>query len=221
MVTDRETLLDEMLGLVPEHLHNLSGSILYSGYETLLRPSPIYLMAINPGGDPTQITTSIADHTRNMVLNQPGNYSAYINESWKGRPLGEEHVQRRTRRLLNGLGLDPRNVPATNLVFQRTPGAGDIPPERFAECWPFHRAMIEKVGARVIVCLGAPVAEHAKKVSGATWLVEDNHQPERTWIYRMHDGRAIVRGVHPVRSSDAAWQRNVSLISRALAATAT
>lgn len=218
MVTSRRELLDEMLNLVPKHLHEISGSILYSGYDAFSSPSPIYVMSINPAGDPDEITKTIAESTREMLLENRSEYSAYLDESWDGQRIGAAFVQGRMQRLLiEGLKLDPRQVPVTNLVFQRTRSAGEIPRERFAECWKFHEVMTERLGARVIVCLGKGIADHARRMAQAHEPIEENYGPD-TWIYRAIDGRVVVRGVHARRTSNAAWDGNAALIQRALQA---
>lgn len=218
MVTAKATLLEEMLRTVPAQVRDLPGSILYSGYAAFTAPSPVYLMAINPGGNPRIITTTVAQHTREVLLDTAERYSAYCDERWNGLPRGAAPVQRRIRWLLeDGLGLDPRLVPSTNLVFQRTRSASEIPPHRYDECWPFHQTMTARVDARVIVCLGA-FAEITRRVTEAHEVIEHHRAPEQTWIYRTPDGRVVVRGVHPVRSSNEAWKRNAQLISRAMSA---
>lgn len=49
------TGLETFARLVPAELWFRSGAVFYSGRAAFSRPSPIYLLGINPGGDPNEI----------------------------------------------------------------------------------------------------------------------------------------------------------------------
>lgn len=103
-----------------------SGNILYSGAETLC-PGPVYLLGLNPGGDPDdavhreQTIGSTLDRLPSKRENE------YLDVSWRERgirrPAGQAKLQRRVRRLAEMIGLDLRNVCATNLIFVRSTSA--------------------------------------------------------------------------------------------------
>jgi uracil-DNA glycosylase len=64
-------------------------------------------------------------------------------------------LQRRIRALLEGLGLSVRDVCASNLIFQRSVSAEDLPFRSLAAlCWPIHERIIEIVRPKVIITFG-------------------------------------------------------------------
>ena len=94
-----------------------SGNILYSSVETL-RPGAIYLLGLNPGGDPRRLSWQTVRKTLDALPKQVKN--EYLDVSWEGRPPGASKLQRRVRRLAEMLGLDLRAVCAANLIFVRS-----------------------------------------------------------------------------------------------------
>ena len=69
------------------------------------------------------------------------------------------------------------------------------------QCWPFHEAVIETLGVRVIVCLGRHagylVRERLDAHEAVDEFVEDNR---RRWKSRVHTnarGLAVVTLAHP------------------------
>ena len=133
--------------------------------------------------------------------------------------------------LLKGLDLDCRKVPASNLIFARSRDAEEISAEIPAladACWPFHRAVIGRLGVRVVVCLGEDADKGAKARLSADdpaagefketdWFVENNNRNWRSRVYR-NDGRvAVVQLTHP---STAVWTNSdadtTELVLRAL-----
>src|SRR5688572_15276044 len=61
-----------------------SGSILYSGSETL-RPGSIYLLGLNPGGNPTTHHDTVGSNLGVMLARTE---NAYLDESWRNCPVG-------------------------------------------------------------------------------------------------------------------------------------
>lgn len=117
-------------------------------------------------------------------------------------------MQRRVLHLLKTVGLDPGEVPASEVVFLRSTDwtkLGDF--ESLArDCWPFHQGVIERLGVRVIVCLGRKAGHWVRNRLSAhekvDEFVEDNR---RLWKSRVHtngDGLAVATLTHP---SQAAW----------------
>jgi uracil-DNA glycosylase len=68
---------------------------------------------------------------------------------------GQSPHQRRVRQIAEMLGLNIRDVFATNAVFLRSIVAEHIPiPELFDECWPVHQRFLSIVKPSLVLCLG-------------------------------------------------------------------
>ncbi len=95
-----------------------SGRILYSSVDTL-RPGDIYLLGVNPGGDPNQLDCENIEQSLNELPAQLTN--SYVDEVWrKGQSPGGHPLQQQVRWLLSYLGYEPRSVCASNLIFVRS-----------------------------------------------------------------------------------------------------
>jgi hypothetical protein len=128
-----------------------SGRILYSAAATL-RPGPIYLLGLNPGGDPATHHDTVAQSLNELPSRT---FNAYIDESWAGQPLGCSRLQRRVRWLLERLGLNVREVCAANLIFVRSSNStGSGYPTTAELCWPVHEHILRIVQPRAIVAFG-------------------------------------------------------------------
>ena len=152
-----DPLTDELVGLVPPDLRDVSGHLLYTGRDAWTDPSPLYLMGVNPGGDPDVIRETVTSSTERILRREAANWSAYRDDRWTHpsgdtRPPGTAPMQQNVLHMLSTLGLDPGTVPASNLVFVRSRAEGDIPRQQMralAEaCWPFHRGVIDRLGIR-------------------------------------------------------------------------
>jgi hypothetical protein len=130
---------------------NRSGSILYSAQSTL-RPGKLYLLGLNPGGDPTRHHT-IGEDLDKLPLR---NVNAYVHESWeRQRQAGGAPLQQRVRWLMGRLGQNVENVCASNLIFARSRDASRSDYPQLAHlCWPVHLAMLEIVRPRLIIAYG-------------------------------------------------------------------
>jgi hypothetical protein len=132
---------------------NLPGKLLYSGLQTI-KPFPLYFLGYSPGGDPRAENDPIRDH----LLNSPENWNEYIDAVWYRRgilyPPGCATLQRRATWLFGKLGFDPREVPASNLVFVRSKAIASsiVGADR---CWPLHSWIIEAVKPRAILVMGS------------------------------------------------------------------
>ena len=121
-----DSVITELLDAIPESLRGLSGTALYTGLDSWTNSSPLYLMGINPGGQPG--TDTIYGNAENLLHNGPANYSAYRDERWatgSGRLYEprQHRMQKSVLHLLDVLGLDPGLVPTSNMV---TPAAGRL-----------------------------------------------------------------------------------------------
>lgn len=229
-------LLDQILGLVPQNLREVPGSLLYSGRDAFANGSALYLMGINPGGDPIREPETVAAHARKVLRFKPANFSEYRDGCWPApghggpRPPGSAPMQQRVLHLLDTLALDPGTVPASNLVFARSRREGHIPPEQMRawaeECWPFHQAMIKRLGARVIVCFGGTVGDFVRAKVGAReksdQFTEGNNRRWTSRTFRGDGGIRVVQATHP---SIADWCNPATdmspLVMRALSGTGT
>lgn len=129
-----------------------SGNILYSGVETL-RPGPVYLLGLNPGGDPRRLLWQTLRRVLKELPSKTRN--EYLDVSWQGRPPGNSVLQRRVISLATMIGVDPRSVCAANLIFVRSKDARSCGyPEMAEVCWPVHEAILETVRPKLTVCFG-------------------------------------------------------------------
>ncbi|KRA32509.1 hypothetical protein ASD81_13210 [Nocardioides sp. Root614] len=228
---DNDNIVDKILGMVPPDLLGASGSLLYSGRDAFSGSSPLYLMGINPGGDPDELVqSSIHSDTDWMLRDRPANWSRYRDESWgPGAAPGTWKMQPRVLHLLNRLGLDPGEVPSSNLIFVRSRREADLARDHMTSmaeaCWPFHQAVIERLGVRVVVCFGGTVSGFVRGKLGANQetdrFVEVNKRNWTSRTFRAPSGLTVVQATHP---SIADWcnpNTDVSdLVARALLAAA-
>jgi len=128
-----------------------SGSILYSSHETLIA-GDVYVLGFNPGGDggnPVELSID------SMLTNTT---NAYLDESWKNHngtwDNGAAPLQKRIQWLLEGIGLNPRNVCASNLIFLQSRAAQGINYSLAEKCWPVHEAILNIVKPKLIIAFG-------------------------------------------------------------------
>ncbi len=130
---------------------NRSGEVIYSSHETL-KKGDIYLMGYNPGGAGF---ITIEDHI-DLMLSRTTN--SYLDESWTNGITtwgkGQAPLQKRIVWLLEQLEKDPRDVCASNLIFQTSKDAGGVPFSLAKMCWPVHEAVIEIVQPRLLIVFG-------------------------------------------------------------------
>lgn len=130
-------------------LANTPGKVLYSAAATLA-PYPIYFLGTNPGGSlPNTLAQSIEDMSDGS--------NEYLDYSWEGRPPGQAKLQKQVIRFLSGLGFDPRDVPASNIVMTRSTGISthhDMDGDA-VRCWPLHQIILESVQPRAILAFGS------------------------------------------------------------------
>lgn len=95
--------------------------------------SELYILGLNPGGDPaTQANETIARDLADWKA-LPGKWSAYADESWQGKAPGTHGMQPRMLHMFAMLGLDPRQVPASNVCFVRSKGEADLAAEKSSQ----------------------------------------------------------------------------------------
>lgn len=136
-------------------LANTPGKVLYSSAATL-GSFPIYFLGTNPGG---ALLSTLAQSLDGIS----SGLNEYLDYSWEGRSPGQAKLQKQVIRFLSGLGFDPRDVPASNIVMTRSTSItthqdmdGDA-----RRCWPLHQIILEAVQPRAILAFGSGVEQSA------------------------------------------------------------
>lgn len=201
-------MIEEFVKNIPPELRVKSGSVFYSGRSAFSGRKELYILGLNPGGDPIkQATETVEWHTRKVLQEKPDKWSEYSDERWGGYPKGKKGMQPRILHLLRNLGLEAGDVPSSNIIFMRSRGesglAGNL--DRLAEaCWPFHRAVIERIRPRVVLCFGGKAGNFVKKKTGAmkpvNRFVERNRRGWTSVSYSGHEGLKVVVATHPGRA---------------------
>lgn len=203
-------MIDELYRSVPTHLLNESGTVFYSGRDAFSNPSRLYLLGLNPGGSPIeQVGETLSWHSDRVLHNEPANWSAYRDESWRGEVPGTSGMQPRVLHALSELGLDPGRVPSSNLIFVRTAREVGLKGRIFAladACWAFHERVIDTLEIDVVLCFGRTSGEWVRSKLGANELVEtfveNNARRWKSQSFRNKSGAGVVVATHP---SIAAW----------------
>ena len=178
--------IDHLVSLIPKTLVHESGKVFYSGRIAFSGKAPLYILGLNPGGNPEeQALETVENHTRQVLTEFPDNWSAYRDEIWKGASPGSYGMAPRILHLLQELGLDPGVVPSSNLIFVRSRREKQIKKRltTLADlCWPFHAQVLTALSPRVILCLGSAAGKYVRKKLGANRLIaEFVEQNKRRW----------------------------------------
>jgi hypothetical protein len=197
---------------------DLSGDVLYSS-ATTLRPGRVYLLGHNPGGSPEQKMS--ANIRRSLETLPTKIMNNYLDQSWGGRPVGASPLQVRVKWLLESLGLDPREVAASNLIFPRSQDAAASRFVEFAElCWPVHEQILDFMKPSLVIAFGnseySPYTFLARKYSAnsevripsghGTWVCRAFVVPGRFGVVGLpHLSRYKVTGHHHV----VAWIKSI------------
>lgn len=200
-------MIGDFLDLVDSSLLLRSGRVFYSGRAAFAAPSRLYVLGLNPGGDPVAHgAETLAGDIDRLHHDLPDVWSAYRDESWEGGPPGAWGMQPRLLHFFDRLGLDPAMVPCGNVVFVRTVRERDLRAERdalLAACWPMHRAVIARLGVRVVVCLGGTAGAWVRDMTGAHTpidaFVENNRRRWSSRTHRNDAGVQVVTLTHPSR----------------------
>jgi hypothetical protein len=220
-------VIETFAQLVPRGLLDRSGSVFYSGRTAFSGSRSLYLLGVNPGGDPVKkVAETVRSHTDKVQRQEPDNWSAYRDESWEGAAPGTWRMQPRVLHCLRRIGLDPGLTPASNVVFVRSRRQDTLDGNLrdLAEaCWPFHRRVIEELKTRVILCFGQSAGKWVCDHVGAKQVVEQYvEQNNRRWTstsLRSNDGITVIVATHP---SIADWTSSATdpteLLRRAIGA---
>lgn len=217
-------MIEQLYERVPGALKNQSGAVFNSGRTAFSNPCQLYLLGLNPGGDPDKHKTETVDFHTRKVLSKPNDWSEFRDESWDRREPGARGMQPRILHMLKGLNLDAHRVPASNVVFKRTSSEKELSGDfnKLAEqCWSFHQHVIERLKVRVILCFGKTASELVRSKVGADKpvdrFVEANNRRWSCQTFSNSQGLIVVAATHPSR---VAWNTQASdptgLIRRAL-----
>jgi Uracil DNA glycosylase superfamily len=197
--------IDALAEKIPVELLLRSGKVFYSGRKAFSEPSALYVLGVNPGGDPSQHEAeTIGNHTAAVLNSYPEDWSAYRDESWERATPGTYGMAPRVLHLFAALGLNPGHVPCSNLVFARSRREVDMGFEMktLADlCWPFHESTIERLRPRAVLCFGKTAGNYVRKKVGANTLhaefVELNNRRWRSQVFVSGAGLKIVVATHP------------------------
>lgn len=217
-------MIEEFSKNIPPQFMDKSGSVFYSGRDAFSGQSDLYVLGLNPGGDPdSQHRETVRRHTK-KVLRKKANWSEYRDESWEGKPKGTHGMQPRVRHLFKKLGLCPGRVPASNVIFLRSHGAENISKHinRYEnDFWPFHQAVIEQIKPRIILCFGKEAGNFVKNKVGAREktdeFVECNNRRWKSTAYANGQRLKVIVATHPSRADWSVPSTDPSdLVKRAL-----
>ena len=124
------------------------------------------MLGLNPGGDfYGRPDKTIERHTNEMLRKESSKWSEYCCESWApNEEPGKGRFQRNIVHLIQRLGYDPRDVPASNAVFVRSRDEDALKKcckdngmslrDLFEICWPLHQEVIGHIKPKLILCMG-------------------------------------------------------------------
>ena len=213
--------IEKFARFIPGYLLDKPGRVFYSGRKAFESPSRLYVLGLNSAGDPKKKKDTIKDNI-NKVSNplEPEKWSRYrcVPDAYHSGVIN----------LLKSLGEEPEDVPASNLVFQRSKRPKDLPDFRMLvqECWPFHQAVIDELKVRVVVCMGAEGREDVRNMLKVNSLPLDSFtEPNRpSWqslTYRNAEGLVLVQLTHPSRAWKSRATDPTALVKRAIKWTST
>lgn len=184
------TLIERFAALVPKELEGRSGKVFYAGRAAFGAPCPIYLLGLNPGGhEEDHPDETIGEHTRRVLHEYPDDWTAILDETWRPHgfayPPGEAPLQHELRTFLDGLGLDLRRVPMSNVTFVRSTSSDTLGKEGRATidlCRAFHLAVIHQLQVRLVVCMGKEPGMRLVKWFGAQEIGRYPSENGRRWM---------------------------------------
>ena len=197
----------DLLHVIPPSLHEVSGSVFNSGKEAYASPSPLYILGLNPGGDPaTHSHETVWQHSQDVVK-RGVEWSAFRDNSWDGRAPGTAPLQRSVLHMMRKLGLNPALVPTSNLVFKRSRNSEEVKaelPQLVPECWPLHERVISGLGIKVVLCFErGTTSPWLRRLLDAHELVdeivENNNRRYRSQTHINDRGLAVVTVLHGSR----------------------
>jgi hypothetical protein len=204
-------VIDELAALIPPSLAGVNGKVFYSGRDAFLPGRQAYILGYSPAGDvKDHATETVAWHTHTVLKVHRSNWSAYRDERWfdRGRLIepGEATFQPVVRNLLEMLGFDPGETPASNLIFARSVGLEGLADAKTLErlCWPFHEEAIRRINPHFVVCLGKKTGLFIESKLGARQVIdcflEKNNRRWQSEARITQDGKIVFRLSDPSRA---------------------
>ena len=132
----------------------------YSSRSAFVPGVDVVLIGVNPTGDPDDppADTQIDLYMRNLNSEQ---YNAYLDECWKGKPKGEETLQKGVRKVFSELHGGPqagdsalRDSVCFNVCPLRTNDASLIPPEVWSKSVNWCLKILKHLKPNLIICNG-------------------------------------------------------------------
>lgn len=199
-------MFESLVSLIPASLKNTSGAVFNSGRNAFSSGTKLYLLGLNPGGDPAKHGHETVQSHSDMVAGMPADWSTWTDVSLDGRKPGAAPLQARIRHMIEKAGLNPHKVPSSNLIFKRTATASDLGSdmEPLANlCWPFHQKVIDDLGVKVVVCFGQQTGTWVRKKLKANQFSgvfqEQNNRGYKSEAFASDGGLAVVTVTHPSR----------------------
>ena len=200
-------LLEEFTKLIPKTVMDMSGKVFYSGRQAFGSESNLYILGVNPGGSPEEYPQeTVRSHTQWVLQSSPDDWSEYRDASWgtAGAAPGTQGMQPRVLHMLRRLGVNPGEVPASNVIFARSARKATLKGnynQMATDCWAFHRAVIEELDVRLIVCLGSDAGNWVRRRLQAHQLVgkfvEHNNRRWMSRVYASASGPRVAVLAHP------------------------
>ena len=220
-----DEMIKEFKELIPKSFRNKPGFAFLSGSRAFSGSRDLYIVGTNPGGNDWGDYT-ISKNVKHALANE--NWSAYRDDYW-GRNCTKNRLQSGVLHLFKRLGLDAGEVPASEVVFLRSRNLPELEgnfEKLAAECWHFHQAVIDRLGVKVVVCIGKRAGFWVRnRLNAQTRIDEFVEKNKRQWESHSHrnaDGLVIVTLTH---ASQASWTNPASdptmLVKRALIRTDT
>lgn len=203
-------MIEDFAKKIPKRLLKTSGSVFYSGRNAFSNLSELYVLGINPGGDPLeQASETIEWHTQLVLERKSGDWSSYRDESWKGAAPGTWGMQPRVLHLFRKLNCSAGDVPASNVIFPRSRRESNIKSELkqlVEECWPFHEAVINTLKPKAILCFGNSAGDIVRKQLGANKQIDEFIETNnRGWRSRAFENSKGIKVIVPAHPSIADW----------------
>lgn len=195
------------LAAINPKLGGRSGSVFYAGRTAFSQTAPVYLLGLNPGGDPGRQAAETVATDIEHFLTMRAEWSAYRDQRWEGKAPGTHGMQPRVLKMIRQLGLDPRQVPSSNVVFVRSRNEKELQAEKRSlldACWPVHSAVISSLKVGIVVCFGGTSGSWIRDKMNAHLLIDKFTETNlRGWTSLAHqapDGRVVATVTHPSRA---------------------
>lgn len=205
---------------LPDWVKDASGAVFYTSRAAFSQPSDLYILGLNPGGDPAQLSAATIRNNLDEWFASDREYSEYLDGVW-GKVPGEHGLQPRVRHLFERLGRNLRSTPASNLIFTRSRTEaliGRSKVEVVQACWPVHQAVIDTLRVKTVICFGRTSGDWTRSMMNAHSEFDSfQEQNRRRWKSRAYRGacdRIVISLTHPSRADWAVESTDPSALVR-------